>query len=75
MTDWQSMESFPKNGTSCDILCKSKDGIEIVATEVSWAREPIGNNYSFFGKNNRLSSYLTPISWKLSKAAVSGNVE
>jgi hypothetical protein len=66
---WEPIDTFPKDGTRCDVLCETtdgKNGARVIVSEIVWAREPIGNRYGFFGKTNRLSGYLTPLMWRRS---------
>lgn len=63
--DWQSMETAPKDGTTFDVLCKSKDGVEVVVPELKYGHAPMDKTkFVLWGTKNMLSSYLTPIGWK-----------
>ena len=64
---WEPMESFPRDGTPCDVLCETtdgKNGVTVIANDIKWARRPIGDEYTYVGSNNILSPYLVPLGWR-----------
>lgn len=51
---WEPMNTFPKDGTRCDILI---DGGTVVK-DIWWGLPPIGTQMTFIGSQNILSPWL-----------------
>ena len=67
MTDaeWKDMASAPRDGTIFDVLCRSKDNVEIVVPGLKFAHAPMDKTrLILWGTTNFLSPYLTPLGWK-----------
>ena len=57
---FQPMETFPKDGTRCDLLCQNR----VVAKGIFWGQEIMGKKYVMRGDQNHLSLYLVPMGWR-----------
>lgn len=65
MSEWRPMEEAPRDGKVFDVLCRSKDGVEIVVKELKYAHAPMNKKkLILWGTQNFLSPYLEPIGWK-----------
>lgn len=64
---FEPMETFPKDGTVCDLLCCSVDRntVRVIVKDIKWSRYPIGDRWGLTGRTNNLSSYLVPLGWRL----------
>lgn len=51
--EWQPMNTFPKDGTHCDIKTE-----HAIAKNIWWGQEPLGKNYVLRGDENKLSEYV-----------------
>ena len=58
---WNSMETFPKDGTRCEILCEHG----AIIKEAWWGKHPIGNKMCIIGPTNFVSPYLTLKGWRV----------
>lgn len=58
--DWQPMDTFPKDGTRCDIQFQNR----VVGKGFYWGQEPMGKNYCIRGDQNKMSPYLEPQGWR-----------
>jgi hypothetical protein len=64
-SEWQPMETAPRDGTVIDVLCKSKSGIEVVVPDLKYGKAPMDKTkLILWGSQNFLSPYLDPIGWK-----------
>lgn len=61
--EWQSMDTFPKDGTRCDILCDYNQ----IAEGIFWGMAPMGKKYVLRGEQNVLSPFLAPQGWRKHK--------
>lgn len=66
---WQSMKSFPKDGTYCDVLVQLKPEFgsthpTVIAMNIKWVQKAIGKEYTYMGKENILSPVLEPLAWR-----------
>lgn len=68
MTDYRPMDTAPRDGSSFDVLCKSKDGIEVEVKHLHYGPKPMDakdfTQLILWGKHNFLSPCLIPIGWK-----------
>ncbi len=65
MSEWKPIETAPKDGTVFDVLCRSKDGVEITVPELKYGHAPMDKSRMIlWGSQNFLSPYLEPISWR-----------
>jgi len=62
---WKEMTAAPRDGSSFDVLCESKEGIAIVVKNLHFAWPPMGRGEMIlWGTQNFLSPYLTPQGWR-----------
>lgn len=58
---WKSMDTFPKDGTRCQIKVQSG----VVSQEPFWwGAEIVGDGFCIRGSTNRISKYLKPEGWR-----------
>lgn len=80
-SEWQPMETSPRDGSKFDVLCKSEAGVEIAVAEIHWGYKPMDakgkGDMILWGKHNFLSPYLTAIGWKprIPKTTIEDEVE
>lgn len=73
MTDWQPMDTAPRDGTMLDVVVVGPSGNEIIVPKLFYGHKAmrkrpdgtIDETPILWGKQNALSSYLTPIRWRL----------
>lgn len=65
---WRRMETAPRDGSSFDVLCVSKDGVKVEVKDLHYAPRPMNakdhSDLILWGSHQFLSRYLTPIGWK-----------
>lgn len=66
MTDeWFKMDTAPRDGTVFDLLCKSKENVEVIVPNIKYGHAPMDKTrLVLWGNQNMLSSYLEPLGWR-----------
>lgn len=65
MAEWKPMATAPRTGSSFDVKCVSKDGVEKVIENLHYAYPPMGRGEMIlWGAQNFLSPYMTPLAWR-----------
>jgi hypothetical protein len=62
MTDWQPIETSPRDGSEFEVLIAGDAAITV--KQIRWARFGMDKDLSLCGRNNRLSPYLTATHWR-----------
>lgn len=64
MIMYEPMETFPKDGTRCDVLCQNG----AVAKGIFWGQEIMGEDFVLRGDQHHLSPFLKPQGWRIPNA-------
>lgn len=62
---WRLMASAPRDGSSLDVACRTRDGRDCVVENLHYAFPPMGRGEMIlWGNRNFLSPYFTPLRWR-----------